>query len=173
MDKFIIGQLISILVLILAIAIVQFKDIRKILPGEITINLLAALSYFFLGGWSGAWICVVASIQTIVLFRESQKEQRKSKRRVLLMIFAGAYVAGTLAVYQSWKDIICCICALLYTMAVMQKKASGYRLFIAANSILWIIYDIKTAAYGNMITHGMVWLSTVGAMMRIDYRKEH
>jgi hypothetical protein len=42
---------------VVAVVMMQFKDMRKILIGQILANLLTASTYFLLGGFSGAGIC--------------------------------------------------------------------------------------------------------------------
>lgn len=46
-----------------------------ILLGQITVNLLAASTFFLFGGLSGAWICFVAIVQTIVMFFYNRKNK--------------------------------------------------------------------------------------------------
>ena len=169
--NFLIGQIISILCLIISCWITQFKNVRYILLGEIVANLLMALSFVFFGGLSGAWICIVSTVQTVVLYWVDKKEIEDLKRMCLLYVFMVAYVMGTFIVYQGWNDIISCICALLYSMAITQKKAKNYRTFMILNSSVWVIYDFNVAAYINIITHGMVLVSGLIAKLRLDWSK--
>lgn len=165
---FVIGQGISILTLIIAVASAQFKEVKHILLGQIASNLSVALSYLFLGGISGAWVCLVAAFQAIVMYAINKRELSERIRLWLMIIFALIYIAGTAVVYQSWRDLVTCACALLYLMAIMQKDSSKYRLFMMANSSLWVIYDVAALAFVNLITHGMILVSLITAMFRLD-----
>ena len=42
------------------------------------------------------------------------------------------------------------------------------RLWYSFNPISWIIYDIATKAYGNLLIHTVVFISTVVALVRVD-----
>lgn len=170
--NFIIGQIISIVALIIAVVIAQFKDVKHILIGEIVSNLSVALSFVFLGGLSGAWICIVAAIQTLIIYFANKHNLAQNKRNILTIVFAIAYVVGTIIVYQGWSDIISCACALLYIMAIIQTDSAKYRWFMAANSLLWVIYDFNAAAYVNIVTHGMLLVSLIVAKIRLDWKKE-
>ena len=128
--NFIIGQVISIVVLIISVIVVQFKNIKYILIGEIIMNLLVALSFVFLGGLSGAWICIVATVQTLIMYLVNRREIASWKRTALMVVFVAAYIIGTVIVYQGWSDIVSCVCAMLYVLAVVQKDASKYRIFM-------------------------------------------
>ena len=82
--NFIIGQIISIAALIISVVIAQFKDVKHVLLGEIAANLAVALSFVFLGGMSGAWICIVATAQTIIIFWANKCELAAKKRKILM-----------------------------------------------------------------------------------------
>lgn len=170
--NFIIGQIISVAALIIAVVIAQFKDVKHILIGEIVSNLSVALSYVFLGGMSGAWICIVAAVQTLIIYYANKHNLEQKKRNILTAVFAAAYVIGTIIVYQGWGDIVSCACALLYVMAIIQTDTAKYRWFMAANSFMWIIYDFTTLAFVNVITHGSVLISVIIAKIRLDWRKQ-
>ena len=147
--NFIIGQIISIAALIISVVIAQFKDVKHVLLGEIAANL-------------------AATAQTIIIFWANKCELAAKKRKILMVVFAVIYVAGTAVIYKGWSDVVSCTCALLYVAAIVQTEAKKYRWFMVANSLLWIIYDFNTAAYVNIITHGMLLISLLIAMVRLD-----
>ncbi len=166
--NFIIGQFFSLVSLGVSIVIVQFKNVKYVLLGEILCNFTIALSYVFLGGLSGAWICIVGGVQALIIYLANKHDLAKGKRNILTVLFAAAYVIGTVVVYRGWSDILSCACALLYIMAIIQTDSAKYRRFMAANSCLWIIYDFAVLAYVNIITHGMLLVSLIVAMIRLD-----
>ena len=170
--NFIIGQFFSLVSLVVSIVIAQFKKVKHVLLGEMLCNFTIALSFVFLGGLSGAWICIVGGIQALIIYLANTYNLAKSKRNILTVLFAVAYVIGTVLVYRGWSDILSCVCALLYIMAIVQTDSAKYRRYMAANSCLWIIYDFTVLAYVNIITHGMLLVSLIVAMIRLD-RKSH
>ena len=169
----IIGNVISAITLIISVIVTAtFKKVNHILLGEIAMNLLVALSFVFLGGLSGAWVCIVATVQTVILFFANERQISKTARTVITVIFLAAYVVGTAVVYVDWKDIVACLCAFFYVFAVCATKSANYRWFMLVNSLLWVIYDIKTAAFVNIITHGITAVSTIIGKIRLDWKKE-
>lgn len=166
--NFYIGQIFSVVSLILAAIGVQFKKVRHVLLGSMSSNIATALSYAFLGGLSGAWICIVGAVQTLIIYLANKYDLKQKKRTLLTILFAVVYVAGTIVVYEGWDDIVACACAVLYILAIVQKDTAKYRRFLAANTCLWIVYDIAVMAYVNIITHGVMLSSLIIAMVRLD-----
>jgi len=163
-----IGQGISILVLIGAVVIAQLKNLRHILLGEVLLNVLTALSFLFLGGLSGAWICIAAAVQTVLLYQIDQGKCQKLSKKTLTVLFCFIYILGTALVYRGWNDIVSCLCAILYSLAVAQKNAGNLRWYMIANSTLWLIYDLTVFAVVNIITHAMSLISLITAKIRLD-----
>ncbi len=170
--NFIIGQFWGIVGLIVSVAMVQFRNLKHVLIGSILSNLMVGLSYAFLNGMSGAWICIVAAVQALVIFLINTYDLEVKKKNIISGIFAAIYVMGTIVVYQGWVDILSCMCAFLYVLAILQTEASKYRWFMLANSVLWILYAITTGAYINIITHGSVLLSVIISKLRLDRETE-
>ncbi len=169
---FLIAQIVGILTTIVAVATFQFKDVRHILLGNVISNLMVALQYGLLGGFSGAWICVVAAVQTIVMYFLDKRENGQKLRKLLLVLFCAMYIVGTIIVYKGWGDILSCVCALIYVLAILQTDSKGFRRCIFVNASLWIVYDIYTMAYSGILTHGLELVSIVTAMLRLDRKKD-
>ena len=66
--EFYIAQGISVVTCVLAVITMQFKSMRGILIGQTIVNLTSVLTYVLLGGLSGAGICFVAILQSIVMY---------------------------------------------------------------------------------------------------------
>lgn len=170
--NFVIAQIVGILTTVVALISVQFKRVELILIGQIVSNLLVALSFGLLGGLAGAWICIVAAIQTIIIYflDKSNIKNKKSVKNLLLMIFVAVYITGTVIVYQGWGDIVACVCAMLFVLAIIQTGSGKLRRIMMLNALLWVIYDYQTKAYTNMLTHGLELLSILAAMLRLDIK---
>lgn len=169
---FLIGQIFSVLALVISVVIAQFKEVKYVLIGEVASNLAVAFSFLFLGGLSGAWLCIVAAVQCIVMYFVNKRNMDDRKRNILLVIFGAIYIIGTIVVYKDWNDIVSAVCAILFVLSIVQTEAGKYRIFMALNSALWLIYDFNTAAYVNMITHGSLAISLLIAMYRLDWKRK-
>lgn len=170
--SFYIAQIIGALTTVTVVVAAQLKDMKYILICQIAANLMVALSSAMLGGLSGAWICAVAAVQTVVLYFLDKKGISQKAKNLLLWVFAAMYVGGTIFVYQGWGDLVSCAGALLYLLAIVQTKSSKYRRYICLNTLLWLVYDLTILAFGNMITHGVEFISAVVGILRLDIKKE-
>ena len=172
--NFIIAQWLGIITTVVALLSVQFKRMELILIGQIVSNVLVALSYWLLGGLSGAWICILAAVQTLIIFflDRSNIKNKNRKKEMLLGLFVMAYVIGTRIVYVDWRDIVAGVCAVLFVLAIVQSESGKLRIIMMVNALLWIIYDYKTKAYTNILTHGLELLSILIAMVRLDRKSK-
>ena len=169
---FYIAQIIGALTTVTVVVAAQLKDMKWILMCQIAANLMVALSSAMLGGLSGAWICAVAAVQTVVLYFLDKKGISGRHKNCLLWVFAAMYVGGTALVYSGWGDLVSCAGALLYLLAIIQKDSAKYRRYICINTLLWLVYDLTILAFGNMITHGIEFVSAVVGILRLDIRKK-
>ncbi len=92
---FMIGQIISVIALLISVIIAQFKNVKHILLGEIASNLAVAFSFVFLGGLSGAWICIVAALQSLVIYFVNKVDWTLRRKNLLSALFAFIYIIGT------------------------------------------------------------------------------
>lgn len=170
--SFYIAQVIGALTTVTVVVAAQLKNMKYILWCQIAANLLVAVSSAMLGGLSGAWICAVAAVQTVALYYLDKRGISEKAKNWLLVLFAAMYVGGTVFVYQGWGDVVSCAGALLYLLAIVQKQSSKYRRYICLNTLLWLVYDLTILAFGNMITHGVEFVSAVVGILRLDIKKE-
>lgn len=165
--NFIIAQIISILTTATAVLSMQFKGIKPILICQILSNLFCATTYILLGGYSGSIICLIAIAQCLVVFAYNAK---KIKPHLwVILVFIALYVATSAILFQSFADVFSAMGAVIFAIGIVQKKASATRRWYVANPVCWILYDIFTMAYGNILTHGIIFISTLLAIIRLDF----
>ncbi len=164
-----IAQAIGPVTTVLSIVSAQFKKLKAILISEFVANTLVALSYILQGAFSGSYTCLVASAQTAISYIYACKKIEVPKW--LTLVFIPIYIVFTVFSYKSLIDILPGICAVFFALAVVQKKAAGYRIYMGSASLLWFVYDIIIGAYGMMLTHGLLLISVAIAMVRHDIKK--
>lgn len=159
----------SVLTAISAILSMQLKNIKYILITQITGNLLAAFSYFFLPeADAGFAVSIIAVIQSIVMFFYDRK--KKSPHIVVTLIFIAAFLFFSL--YQKTDNILNflpAVAAVCFAIAITQKKANRFRMFGLANSLIWIVYDVCIPIpSANFFVHLGIAISTLIGMIRLD-----
>lgn len=171
--NFMIAQTMGIFSTVAAIFCVQARSAGGVLLGQFLANAFSGLSYGLLGSLSGAWVCLLAAVHSVLISLANKKEEQKRNRivRVISAIFAVAYVIGSLLTYARWTDVISCVCALLFVVTVAQKDAGKMRNVMLVSMSLWVIFDIAVGAYTNIITHGSTIVSLVTAKIRLDRQK--
>ena len=167
---FLIAQIFGIFSTIAAILCVQARTSAGVLMGQILANGFSALSYGLLGSLSGAWVCLLASIHSVLMsqIRKWNSDSRVKGIRLISIIFSIAYVAGSVLTYTRWPDGISCICALLFVITIAQEDASKMRNVMLVSMSLWVLFDIAVGAYANIITHGSTIVSILTAKARLD-----
>ena len=83
--SYILAQVIGVIVAIISLSCVQFKDKRFILAGQFLNNFLFGVSWALLGGLAGAWICLLASVQILVLHFVGKEQTQAAFRRKLVV----------------------------------------------------------------------------------------
>ena len=168
--QFLIAQAMGIFSTAAAIMCVQARRASFVLLGQFLANAFSGLSYGLLGSLSGAWICILASIQTLIIYYVNKKygESAYKNKIIVSAIFAAAYLIGTIITYRVWIDVIVCICAFLYTLTIFQKDSGKMRSVLIVNMCLWVFYDFMVGAYTNILSHGATLLSAITAKLRLD-----
>lgn len=172
--SFIIAQIISILTTATAVLSMQFKGIKPILFCQILSNLFCAATYILLGGYSGSIICLIAIVQCLVVFAYNVKKVKP--HLWVILVFIALYVAASAILFQSFADVFSAMGAVIFAIGIVQKNAAATRRWYVANPVCWILYDLFTMAYGNVLTHGIIFVSTLLAIIRLDlpeYKRAH
>ena len=170
---FYLAQLAGGLSTITALLCVQAKEAKMLLLGQFVSNLLSAVCYGLLGSLSGAWVCILAAIQTLLIscVNKMEGKQREIYVRMIGVIFSAAFCLGTVWTYSYWPDIVSCICALLFVVTISQKKAGQMRTVMILSMSLWVVFDIAVGAYTSILTHGCTLASLLIARVRLDKRQ--
>lgn len=163
---FYLAQIISIVTTVVVVLTMQFKKMHLILLGQLLGNLLTAVPYFLLNGFSGAAICTLACVQTVVMFILERRQVRVPLW--LLLGFVALYLGCAILFYQTPWDIVPAAASLSYALSVAQKKPSVSRAIYVFNPILWMVYDLSCQGYVSFLMHLLILISTVVAMIRID-----
>ncbi len=171
---FVLAQIMGVFSTVSAIFCVQAKTAGGILLGQFLANTFSGLSYGLLGSFSGAWICILAAVQSILVSLLNALEQAKRKKWILMssLVFSAFYLAGGIAAYAQWPDILSCICALLFVVTIVQQDAGKMRNVMLVSMTLWIIFDIAMGAYTNIITHASTIVSILTAKLRLDRKQK-
>ena len=164
--EFYIAQGISVLTALTAIVGMQMKNMKAILLSQILANLFTASTYFLLNAFSGAGICLVAIVQAVVMFFYNRKNKGPHIEVILLFVFA--YIVCSMKYYNQFTDVFSALAAVCYAMSITQTNPKFARLWYVFNPLFWVIYDLYARAYGNLIMHASIFVTTAFALIRVD-----
>ena len=165
----IVSLVISVFVGIIAIVLKQMKEMKHILILEVVINALASLTYIFGGGLAGGIVSGIAVLNAIIML--IYYLCNKKAPMALTVVFIAIYVASsivTLIAKNDFMELLPATAAFCYSVSMMQRKPSAYRLWSLFNPILWVVYDIYSESYIMSIVHFGIAVSTFSAMLRLD-----
>ena len=164
------AQIIGIFVMIVSVVAVNLKSSVKILVAEFIMNAAVVANYLLLGGITGAYLCIVATVHTVISYWYTKKQ--KVFPPIMTVLFIALYMACSAYTYKSAIDILPAICAVLFALAIVQKKPAGYRMLKCINSFIYVIYDISIMAYTTSLTHGFLFVSALIAIIRLDIKNK-
>ena len=168
---YIAGQLVGILVAIVAILSLQCKNIKKLLALQVLANGLLMLNYALLDNWSGAVVGILGAVQTVIIFLFRSKG--KNIPLYITILFMASFIVSAFFTYQKPQDILPTIAALVFVLITIQEKTSVCRKYAILNNIIWIIYDILAGAWTTLITHASLLISAIIGIIRLDTKKDN
>lgn len=163
-----IGQIIGLLVTAGAIINLQLKKKKHMFILSVIVNILASLNILLLDGFSSGVIINLVAVSQIFVAMWHEKKQTDVKLAEQI-IFLVLYIAGGLLGFKAWIDILSIVAAVLYMLAMFQKKEQHIRLFLLGNMATWTVYHAvlgSTAIFAQLA--GIV--SSLIALYR--YRKQ-
>jgi len=162
----ILAQIFGLIGILVNIIGIQFKDKKSILISFILANLIFGFTFLFLGSYSGAVICAISAVETIIKYFFDVKN--KKFPLYLTIIYIIVSVTGGLLVYKSTIDIYPIFCSILYVLTIVQTKERNIRIITFINVIAWTIYDLYVGLYSVALNDVWFSISTLIAIYRYD-----
>ncbi len=137
--QYYIGQILGLIVTAGAILTLQLKNKKQMLTVSAVVNVLAALNILLLDNFSsGVIINFVAVLQIIVtLWHEKKGTEISLAEKIIFLVL---YVVGGALGFEKGIDILSIVAAVLYMLAMFQKKEQHIRLFLLGNMATWTVY---------------------------------
>ena len=167
--EFYLSQIIGIFVFLSAIASMQFKNIVAVLVSQLICNGLGALNFILLGSYSGCGICIVALVQSIVYFLIRYRNKKAPTGVAVFFIFM--FLLCSVVTYKTPTDLISGAAAMTCAFSLIQKNSTYYRVFMLANGLIWMVYDVNIGAYSMILSHAATFISAGIGMLRLDLKK--
>lgn len=166
---FYVAQGISVFTGILAIIMMQLKNMKMVLLFQIIVNTTTLSNYFLLGGDTGVFVSVLAIVQSVVMFLYNRKQRKPHLGVVIAFIMAYACCSAyNISVSKQILDVLPACAAICFSVSLVQSRISAFRVWGALNPAFWLGYDLYTRSYIMFCVHLGILVSSVVAMIRID-----
>ena len=173
--EFWIAQGISVVTGILAIIMMQLKNMKVILAFQITVNLIASTNYLIMHGDTGMIVSLVAVLHSVVMYFYNTKNVTPHIPVTVgfILVYLGC-AAYNLIVTHDPMEILPALAAFCFSMCLMQKKPAIFRIWGALNPSFWLAYDLYTGSYVMFLVHAGILISSIIGMIRLDgyFRKK-
>jgi hypothetical protein len=175
----IIAQILSICGMTMNVLSFQRKQARGIITFQLFGGAFFCVSYFLLGGISGALLNMAAVIRAIIFIN---KEKLHAERLPWTIGFACLYLLSYVLSFTVFGtepnprnlivEILPVIAMILVTISFGMKNVSAIRRLTLISSPLWLTYNIFTMSIGGIICEILALCSIIIAMFRFDFRKK-
>lgn len=142
------------------------KSRKKIFFFLIFDNVFYFLQYIFLGAYSGAFTNVVGLLRTIIF---SQKNKNKFfSTKVPLFGIIILYVIINIFTYDGISSLFPAIASIIYAIVLWQDDPKNIRIGSAIMLLMWFVYNLVVKAYVGALIEGILFLSSLIAIIKID-----
>ena len=168
--QFVLAQVVGALAVVANAIGIQQKKKSRIMLSFVVAATLFTVSFILLGAYTGAIICFIGGVETLVSYFFCKKD--KKLPRWLIGMFLAASVGGGILVYQNFFDALPILAAVTYIWTLVETKESNIRKIMVFNVFLWIVYDFMVGAYVALISDVIFLTSTIVAMVRHDWKRK-
>lgn len=171
MDSFIFAQIFGLLGA-LAMLISNWQKTRnKVLSLLILDSICYFMQYILLGAITGAFTNVVGLIRTIIFKYKDKYEILQSN--IILFIILSIYLLVGILTYDGIISLLPVIAAMIYTAVLWQDNVRIIRIGTFIMILSCFIYNIAVAAYTGAIVEGILLISSILAIIKLDILNEY
>lgn len=165
MDKnYVLIQLVGAIAWLFLLVSYYRKNTNKILIFQIIGTFLYCLHYYFLGAYSGLFICAFE-----IFFDYGYYKTDKDK--YIYIISIPFRILGGLFTYKNIYDILPIIASLIDGASLTQKKKIVV-IGAVISYALWVIYDIFVGSISGLITDGILVISNLLILFNVLKKNE-
>lgn len=155
---YIVGQVLSIVPVVLGFVTFQMKTAGRVLALQIVTALLFALHFFLIGVLSGAGLNLLATVQCVCYYF---RDKRGNKSLVLPIIFATLFLATGILTWDGWYCIFVVVGLVINAMALALSDAQKIRYAMFIKSPCCLIYNVFAFSLGGIIYECVAIISAV------------
>ena len=169
MNIFLVAQFLGVLSMIcMMLSSWQLKR-KNILFYLIFDNIFCFLQYILLGAYNGAFTNIIGLFRTMTFSKKGSDEFYKTNN--ILYIILTLYATVGILTYKNILGLFPTIASLFYAIVLWQEKPKYIRIGTSIMLFMWFLYNIFVAAYIGAVCEGVMLISSIFAIIKIDIIK--
>ena len=166
---YVIGQILSIVAVILGFISYQMKTSQKILAIEIITALVFSAHYLLIGAPTAMALNLLGAVQCVVFyFRDKQGK----KGWILPVIFSVITVATGIMTWDGWHSVLIMLGLVAYNLSIASQNAQIIRYAMFFKSPMCLAYNAIAFSVGGIIYECSVLISSVIGTVRYHKNKK-
>lgn len=143
----------------------QFKEMKTARKIKMAVDIIWAIHYFLLGGYSAFAINVICFFREIV-FINSDKKFFSGK--IWLYIFILFNLTSAIVTWKNLFSILPAITACIATYSFWQKNIKRARILALTNNVIMETYDLtmENISYMGLIGETLAFIAVLSAIIR-------
>ena len=170
MNYFVLAQILGGIGAIAMIFSTWQKTRKKMFVFLIFDNLFYFLQYIVLKAYCGAFTNIVGLIRLAIFGKKNTSEFYRTKHPLYIVITL--YIIIGIFTYNGILSLFPTIASIIYAIVLWQDQPSNIRKGTAFMLTLWLMYNIAVKAYVGALTEGILLISTIFAIIKIDLLKK-
>ncbi len=166
--SFWIAQIFGLIGAIVNIISMQINNKKKILICYAFSNFSYSVNFFLLGANTGAILCFLQGIETIVNGVLSNKNIAIPKWLTIVYLIL-AIIFGSLT-FSNLIDMLPIIGGIIYVLIIIMSKEAKIRKLTFVSMMVWSIYDFVVKSYVAGVNDLLMLLSTAIGIFRFDIK---
>lgn len=170
MNKFVLAQIFGILGSCAMILSSWQKERKRILFFLIFDNVFYFIQYILLFAYTGAYTNIIGLIRLYLFGKKGKNKFFKKNYSLYIVIFL--YLLIGVLTYENLSSIFPVVSSVIYAIVLWQDNPKHIRIGSSIMLLMWCVYNVLVHAYVGALTEGILFISSVLAIIKIDILKK-
>ena len=167
----ILATILGLLAVALFVFSYQLKNRRSIIVANAASRVLYVAQYLVLGAFEGAFLDTAAFF--VSLLCKGRDAGFIKKHFVSAVILSNVFLIGIgMLTYQNLFSLLPIFGVIFETLALWLKKEKNIRIVSLLGAPFWLLYNLKSEAYGSVVGNVITLVSISVAILRYDVLKK-
>ena len=170
MNRFIVSQIFGVLSAV-SMVLSSWLENRKRIFFFLTLdNTFCFIEYFLLRAYTGAFTNVIGLLRLFLFNMKGRNKFFKTAWPLVIVIVL--YTIVSILTYDNWTSLFPSLASIFYAFVLWQDKERNIRIGSSIMLLSWLIYNLLVGAYIGALSEGVMFISSLLAIIRIDILKK-